>query len=136
LDRLLEDAGALDVDEIVMGMAHRGRLNVLANVFGKPFEQIFAEFEGALLPRGVEGDGNVKYHLGYHRLHVTGSGTVVEGLVRAKQRKRSDKERQRVLPVLIHGDAAFTGQGVVYETLALSQLPGYRTWGDHPRDCG
>ena len=148
LDRLTEDAGDLGVAEVVVGMAHRGRLNVLCNVMGKPYEAVFSEFEGALLQRGIEGDGDVKYHLGYSRDHVTGSGhrlhmslafnpshleavnPVVEGVVRAKQRRVHDiTERTSVVPLLIHGDAAFTGQGIVTETLALSQLEGYKTGG-------
>jgi 2-oxoglutarate dehydrogenase E1 component len=147
LDALVEDAARLGVDEMVLGMAHRGRLNVLANIVGKPYEMILAEFEGAPLPRDVQGDGDVKYHLGYSRVQETRGGRkidlslsfnpshleavnpVVEGMVRAKQRYRGDTERSRVVPVLIHGDAAFTGQGLVLETLALSELEPYRTGG-------
>jgi 2-oxoglutarate dehydrogenase E1 component len=147
LDTLVEEAGGLGVDEIVMGMAHRGRLNVLANVLHKPSEMILAEFEGALLAREATGDGDVKYHLGYSHDHATRSGRtvhlslaanpshleaidpVVEGVTRAKQDHRHDVDRHAVVPVLVHGDAAFTGQGVVAETLWLSELPGYRTGG-------
>ncbi len=147
LDTLVDDAARLGVEEMVLGMAHRGRLNVLAHVLGKPPEMIFAEFEGALLPEDVQGDGDVKYHLGYsHDRRTPGGGTIhlslapnpshleavnpiVEGIVRAKQAYRDDRDRRRVAPVLLHGDAAFAGQGVVYETLALSSLPGYTTGG-------
>jgi 2-oxoglutarate dehydrogenase E1 component len=147
LDTLIEKAGGVGVEEIVMGMSHRGRLNVLANVLGKPFEMIFSEFEGAFLPANVQGDGDVKYHLGYARDYVTREGRklhvsllsnpshleaidpVVEGIVRAKQRALRDEERRRVMPLLIHGDAAFTGQGIVAETLAISDLLNYRTGG-------
>jgi 2-oxoglutarate dehydrogenase E1 component len=142
--------GAADehgVDEIVFGMPHRGRLNVLANVLRKPYEMLVAEFEGALLAREATGDGDVKYHLGYSRDHTTAAGKkvhlslspnpshleavdpVIEGMVRAKQNRKGDLERARVLPVLMHGDAAFTGQGVVEETLFLSELTGYRSGG-------
>ncbi|MGH7279148.1 MAG: thiamine pyrophosphate-dependent enzyme, partial [Candidatus Rokuibacteriota bacterium] len=147
LDALVDEAARLGVEEMVLGMAHRGRLNVLAHVLGKPHEMIFAEFEGTLLPEDVQGDGDVKYHLGYsHDRRTADGGTVhlslaanpshleavnpvVEGIVRAKQAYRDDRERRRVAPVLLHGDAAFTGQGMVYETLALSALPGYTTGG-------
>jgi 2-oxoglutarate dehydrogenase E1 component len=147
LDALVERGGELGAEDMVFGMAHRGRLNVLVNVFGKPYEMLFAEFEGALLPKGISGDGDVKYHLGFSRDHETASGRtvhmslcfnpshleavnpVVEGIVRAKQRRLHDTERRRVVPVLLHGDAAFSGQGVVAETIALSQLEGYRTGG-------
>jgi 2-oxoglutarate dehydrogenase E1 component len=147
LDVLVEDAAELGVEEMVMGMAHRGRLNVLANILRKPYEMIFAEFEGTFLPKDVQGDGDVKYHLGYSRDHTTRSGhkihlsltsnpshlevvnPVVEGIVRAKQNHRVDIERARVVPVVIHGDAAFTGEGIVPETLALSELEAYRTGG-------
>jgi len=147
LDTLADEAARLGVEEMVLGMAHRGRLNVLAHLLGKPYEMILAEFEGALLPEDVQGDGDVKYHLGYsHDRRTPGGATihlslapnpshleavnpVVEGIVRAKQASRDDRDRRRVAPVLLHGDAAFTGQGVVYETLALSSLPGYTTGG-------
>ena len=135
------------VAEMVFGMPHRGRLNVLSNVLGKPYEMLVSEFEGALLVKEATGDGDVKYHLGYSRDHTTASGTpvhlslapnpshleainpVIEGMVRAKQNRLRDAERVRVLPVLMHGDAAFTGQGVVAETLWLSELTGYRSGG-------
>ncbi|MGD0946651.1 MAG: 2-oxoglutarate dehydrogenase E1 component [Candidatus Binatia bacterium] len=147
LDTLIEEAGKTGVEQIIMGMAHRGRLNVLANILHKPYALIFAEFEGTFLPPNVQGDGDVKYHLGYAYDHTTESGQtihlslcsnpshleaidpVVEGIVRAKQYYLKDYERSRVVPVLIHGDAAFTGQGIVSETLALSELEAYRTGG-------
>ena len=147
LDTLIEEAGKTGVEQIIMGMTHRGRLNVLANILHKPYELIFAEFEGTFLPPNVQGDGDVKYHLGYAYDHTTESGQtihlslcsnpshleaidpVVEGIVRAKQYYLNDYERSRVVPVLVHGDAAFTGQGIVSETLALSELEAYRTGG-------
>ena len=147
LDTLIEEAADGGVEELVMGMAHRGRLNVLAHILRKPYEMILAEFEGVFLPAGIQGDGDVKYHLGYSHDATTRAGSrihfslcsnpshlevidpVVEGIVRAKQSTREDRERLRVLPVLIHGDAAFTGQGVVFETLAFSKLPGFTTGG-------
>jgi 2-oxoglutarate dehydrogenase E1 component len=147
LDTLIEDSGAVGVQEIVMGMPHRGRLNVLANVLRKPYEMILAEFEGTFLPADIQGDGDVKYHLGYARDHTTRGGRtvhvsllsnpshleavdpVVEGIVRAKQAYRDDAEGDQVMALLIHGDAAFTGQGIVSETLSLSELSAYRTGG-------
>jgi 2-oxoglutarate dehydrogenase E1 component len=147
LDALADEAARLGAEEMVLGMPHRGRLNVLAHVLGKPYEMIFAEFEGTLLPEDVQGDGDVKYHLGYSHDRRTADGRtihlslasnpshleavnpVVEGIVRAKQAYRDDRERRHVAPVLLHGDAAFTGQGVLYETLALSALPRYTTGG-------
>src|SRR5437867_3623216 len=147
LRTLIEDAGALGVEEMVFGMSHRGRINVLANVLRKPYEMIIAEFEGSLLAKEATGDGDVKYHLGYSRDHTTRAGRkvhlslaanpshleaidpIIEGMVRAKQQHLNDAEYARVVPVLMHGDAAFTGQGVVAETLGLSELDGYRTGG-------
>ncbi|MBX3027895.1 2-oxoglutarate dehydrogenase E1 component [bacterium] len=147
LDTLVEESGGAGVEEIVMGMPHRGRLNVLANVLRKPYEMILAEFEGSFLPNAVQGDGDVKYHLGYARDHTTRSGRTVhvsllsnpshleavnpvaEGIVRAKQMVHHDRDGTTVMPLLIHGDAAFTGQGLVTETLALSELANYRTGG-------
>jgi 2-oxoglutarate dehydrogenase E1 component len=147
LDTLFEEAGTLGVEEMVIGMPHRGRLNVLANTVGKPYEMILAEFEGSLLAKEATGDGDVKYHLGFSRDRETGSGRkvhlslaanpshleaidpVIEGEVRAKQNHRRDSGCNQVVPVLMHGDAAFTGQGVVAETLGLSELDGYRTGG-------
>ena len=147
LDQLFNDATADGVVEGVIGMAHRGRLNVLATVLGKSYQQIFREFEGNIDPSSREGSGDVKYHLGAEGTHKTPTGAemkltlasnpshleavdpVVEGMARAKQTLIGDRRRQFVLPVLLHGDAAFAGQGVVAETLNLSQLKGYRTGG-------
>jgi 2-oxoglutarate dehydrogenase E1 component len=147
LDAVIERAGAGGVREIVMGMPHRGRLNVLTNTLDKPYGMIFNEFEGNHLPETVGGDGDVKYHLGFSADHVTADkrtvhltltanpshleavNPVVEGRMRAKQRRFQDRDRRLGVPILIHGDAAFAGQGLVAETLNLSQLPGYRTGG-------
>jgi 2-oxoglutarate dehydrogenase E1 component len=147
LDALVEEASRRGVAELVIGVPHRGRLNVLAHVLDKPYEMILAEFEGAALPEDVQGDGDVKYHLGYSHnrrtrrgreihlslspnpSHLEAVNPVVEGIVRAKQEYLGDVERRRVVPVLLHGDAAFMGQGVVYETLALSTLPAFTTGG-------
>ena len=147
LDAAIEEVAGLGAVEMVMGMPHRGRLNVLAHVLGKPYELVLAEFEGTFLPADVEGDGDVKYHLGYSRDHRTPRGReihlslssnpshleainpVVEGIVRAKQAHREDRDRGMVVPLLMHGDAAFMGQGSVYETLAMSELPGFTTGG-------
>ncbi len=147
LDILLEDAADTGVQEIVIGMAHRGRLNVLANTIGKSLAKMFSEFEGYVDPSTIQGSGDVKYHLGARGTHRTTSGKnisiavapnpshleavnpVVEGIVRAHQDRHGDLSRERVIPVLIHGDAAFAGQGVIAETLNLSQLEGYRTGG-------
>jgi len=147
LDELLERAADRDVHEVVIGMAHRGRLTVLTTVVGKPVAEIFAQFEGELDPASTQGSGDVKYHLGARGTyrtsagrdvlvsvspnpsHLEAVGPVVEGIVRPKQDRLGDKERERVIPLLIHGDAAFAGQGVVSETLNLSQLDGYCTGG-------
>jgi 2-oxoglutarate dehydrogenase E1 component len=148
LDAVVSAAAHDDMDEVVVGMAHRGRLNILANIVGKSFGQIFSEFEGNLDPRTAHGSGDVKYHLGaegtYTALdgetvkvtltsnpsHLETVDPVVEGIARAKQDVINRGEGGfTVLPILIHGDAAFAGQGVVAETLNLSQLRGYRTGG-------
>jgi 2-oxoglutarate dehydrogenase E1 component len=147
LDYLFSEATADGVTEAVIGMSHRGRLNVLANVLGKSYEKIFHEFEGDIDPNTTQGSGDVKYHLGADGVHQTASGShmkltlasnpshleavdpIVEGMVRAKQWLIGDRQRAWVLPILMHGDAAFAGQGVVAETLNLSQLSGYRTGG-------
>ncbi|MFC1610262.1 2-oxoglutarate dehydrogenase E1 component [Myxococcota bacterium] len=148
LHALVELAPELGVEDVVVGMAHRGRLNVLANILDKPYQVIFSEFEDISLPKWAGGDGDVKYHRGYGSTHVNVDGKalritlaanpshleavcpVVEGRCRAKQRRLGDTEqRRRVVPLLIHGDAAFAGQGLVAETLNLSQLEGYRTGG-------
>ncbi len=145
LDEIIEEGSALGMDEIIIGMAHRGRLNVLAHILQKPYEMIMAEVLDR--PQKFTGDGDVKYHLGYACEHVTRHNKqvhlslsanpshleivdpVVEGIARAKQNRKGDVTRQRVVPVLIHGDAAFTGQGIVAETLYLSELEAYRTGG-------
>jgi multifunctional 2-oxoglutarate metabolism enzyme len=148
LDAVLSEAAEAHLDEAIIGMAHRGRLNVLANIVGKSYAQIFGEFEGNLDPRSTHGSGDVKYHLGADGLFTASNGAtipaslvanpshleavdpVLEGVVRAKQDVIDMGEPGfTVLPVLIHGDAAFAGQGVVAETLNLSQLRGYRTGG-------
>jgi 2-oxoglutarate dehydrogenase E1 component len=148
LGALIEHCPDAGVEEIVMGMAHRGRLNVLCSVMRKSFDQLFEQFSENYIPDTVGGDGDVKYHLGYESVLTTGSGKkvevrlaanpshleiidpVVEGKARARQRIRGDsEERRRVLALLVHGDAALAGQGVVAETLNFSQLPGYRTGG-------
>jgi 2-oxoglutarate dehydrogenase E1 component len=148
LDVVISEAAEAGLDEAVVGMAHRGRLNVLANVIGKSYGQIFKEFEGNLDPKSTQGSGDVKYHLGATGTFTAARGQeipvslvanpshlecvdpVTEGVVRAKQ-DILDKSQDgfTVLPVLVHGDAAFAGQGVVAETLNLSQLRGYRTGG-------
>jgi len=147
LDELLERAAAANVHEVVMGMAHRGRLTILTTVVGKPVAEIFAQFEGELDPASTQGSGDVKYHLGARGVYRAATGRevlvsvspnpshleavdpVVEGIVRPKQDRLGDTHRERVIPLLIHGDAAFAGQGVVAETLNLSQLDGYCTGG-------
>ena len=148
LDTILQRCEARGIGEIVMGMAHRGRLNVLANFLEKPLTMIFNEFSENFAPDVVGGGGDVKYHLGYLSERATASGykvgvrlaanpshleavdPVVEGMARARQRIVGDTEtRRKVLPLLIHGDAAFAGQGIVAEVFQMSQLPGYRTGG-------
>ncbi|GAA1136984.1 multifunctional oxoglutarate decarboxylase/oxoglutarate dehydrogenase thiamine pyrophosphate-binding subunit/dihydrolipoyllysine-residue succinyltransferase subunit [Ornithinicoccus hortensis] len=148
LDQILTMSAEEDLDEVCIGMPHRGRLNVLANLAGKSYGQIFREFEGKQAPGSVQGSGDVKYHLGTEGEFTTESGKttkvylaanpshleavnpVLEGITRAKQdRLDLAGEAFTVLPVLLHGDAAFAGQGVVAETLNLSQLRGYRTGG-------
>jgi 2-oxoglutarate dehydrogenase E1 component len=147
LEQIIKRGGQLGVGEIVIGMPHRGRLNVLANVMAKPYRAIFNEFRGGSAhPDDVEGSGDVKYHLGassdrefdLNRVHLSLTANpshleivdpVVLGKVRAKQDQRGDRERKEVLPLLLHGDAAFAGQGVVAECLGLSGLRGHRTGG-------
>ncbi|MCU1420271.1 MAG: kgd, partial [Mycetocola sp.] len=148
LDAVLSKAAENGLDEVCIGMSHRGRLNVLANLAGKSYGQIFAEFEGNQDPKSVQGSGDVKYHLGTEGTFTAESGAttqvylaanpshleavdpVLEGIVRAKQdRIDLGGDGFSVLPILIHGDAAFAGQGVVVETLNLAQLRGYRTGG-------
>lgn len=156
LDVIVSDAAEQGVHEIVIGMAHRGRLNILANIMGKSYEAIFSEFEGNINPDTIYGSGDVKYHLGSKGTYETRNGVeieltlasnpshlesvspIVEGMVRAKQDLMrdivnpdlpSDRVQDAIIPVLIHGDAAFAGQGVVAETLNCSQLQGYHTGG-------
>ncbi len=147
LEAVVEKAPGTGVREIILGMSHRGRLNVLANIIRKPYEEIFAQFEDKYLPDMSDGDGDVKYHLGFSSDRVNSRGEkvhlslspnpshleavdpVVEGRVRAKQTQFEDTERRRGIPLLIHGDAAFAGQGLVAETLNLSNLVGYTTGG-------
>jgi 2-oxoglutarate dehydrogenase E1 component len=147
LDRVIEVSAELGCEQIVLGMAHRGRLNVLANIFGKNPELIFTQFEEGFEPDASLGEGDVKYHMGwssdlptrsgksvhlsmaYNPSHLEFVGAVVEGMARTKQRLIGDPGRTRVMPIVIHGDAAFAGQGVVYETLNLAQLPGFATGG-------
>ncbi len=144
LDELIQHAGVAGVKEIILGMAHRGRLNVLVNILGKRPSDLFSEFEGTAKTLGTSGD--VKYHQGFSTDVVTDGETlhialafnpshleiicpVIEGAVRARQERRQDKARNQVLPILIHGDAAFAGQGVIMETLNFSQTRGYSTGG-------
>ncbi|WP_136609684.1 multifunctional oxoglutarate decarboxylase/oxoglutarate dehydrogenase thiamine pyrophosphate-binding subunit/dihydrolipoyllysine-residue succinyltransferase subunit [Sinomonas albida] len=147
LDAILSGAAEDGLDEVGIGMAHRGRLNVLTNIAGKTYAQVFREFEGTQDPRSVQGSGDVKYHLGTEGTftaengkqtkvylaanpsHLEAVDPVLEGIVRAKQDRLDSGEAFPVLPILVHGDAAFAGQGVVAETLNLSQLRGYRTGG-------
>jgi 2-oxoglutarate dehydrogenase E1 component len=147
LEALLDRAAETGVQEIVLGMAHRGRLNVLSNFLRKPYQEIFSEFEENYLPESVDGDGDVKYHLGFssdrfsstgipihlsltpNPSHLEAVDPVVEGRTRAKQERFHDHEHKRGMPLLIHGDAAFAGQGLVAETLNLAQLAGYTTGG-------
>jgi 2-oxoglutarate dehydrogenase E1 component len=147
LDAIVQTAATLDVAEIVVGMAHRGRLNVLTNMMNLPYPELFEKFIDPYHPDAAEHDGDVKYHLGRSDDVMTTSGKtlhisltpnpshleavnpVVEGRVRAKQRLQNDTERKKGLPLLIHGDAAFAGQGLVAETLSMANLLGYRTGG-------
>ena len=147
LDAVIDKASELGVEEVVIGMAHRGRLNVLANIMGKTYEQIFSEFEGTAVPDLTMGDGDVKYHMGYSSEVTTPSGKkvnlklapnpshleavnpVVEGFVRAKIDCMYSNDADKVLPILIHGDAAVAGQGIVYEVTQMANLEGYNTGG-------
>jgi 2-oxoglutarate dehydrogenase E1 component len=147
LDQIINTAADYGVEEVVIGMAHRGRLNVLANIMGKTYEQIFSEFEGAVIPDTTMGSGDVKYHLGYGSQPVTASGRtinlkltpnpshleavnpVVLGFARAKADVMYNHQYDKVLPILIHGDASIAGQGIVYEVLQMSKLNGYSTGG-------
>jgi 2-oxoglutarate dehydrogenase E1 component len=147
IEQVMKRGGQLGVKEIVVGMAHRGRLNVLTNVMLKPFHAIFSEFQGnAAKPEDVQGSGDVKYHLGTsadrdfdgntihlslnpNPSHLEVVNPVVLGKARAKQMQLGDTEREKVLPLILHGDAAFAGQGVVAESMMLSELKGYRVGG-------
>ncbi len=147
IDCLLGLAADDGVDELVLGMAHRGRLNILANIIGKSLQAIFSEFEDITDEDSAQGSGDVKYHLGASGTYTTSDGSeikvsvtsnpshlefvnpVVEGIVRAKQTIAGDTERNRIIPVILHGDAAIAGEGIVAETLNLSQLKGYSTGG-------
>lgn len=147
LDEILQSAADAGLDEAAMAMAHRGRLNVLTNIAGKTYGQVFREFEGSTDTKGVQGSGDVKYHLGTEGVFSSANGNtikvslaanpshleavnpVLEGIVRAKQDRMGNPSNYPVIPILIHGDAAFAGQGVVPETLQMSQLEGYKVGG-------
>lgn len=147
LDAIIDTASQNTVQEVVIGMAHRGRLNVLANILGKTYEQIFSEFEGTATPDTTMGSGDVKYHLGYSSDIITASGNkinlklcpnpshleavdpVVVGFSRCKADVMYNSDFDKILPILIHGDASIAGQGVVYEVLQMSGLKGYYTGG-------
>jgi len=146
LEAIIATAAKDKVEEVVIGMAHRGRLNVLANIMGKTYDEIFNEFEGNSIPEQSFGDGDVKYHLGFssqrdidgnkitlklspNPSHLEAVNPVVEGYARAQADQLYDSDYDRILPILIHGDAAVVGQGVVYETVQMSQLEGYYTGG-------
>ena len=147
LDAIITKASEMDVKEVVIGMAHRGRLNVLANIMGKTYEEIFSEFEGTTDPDLTMGDGDVKYHLGYssqiktpsekeiyvkltpNPSHLEAVDPVVLGYTRGQIDDEYDGDLKKAMSVLIHGDAALAGQGIVYEIVQMSQLPGYRTGG-------
>lgn len=147
IDQLLENAAENGLSAVVVGMAHRGRLNVLVNMMDKPLEKLFKEFEGTIDPDSYQGSGDVKYHLGARGIytstskktipmflapnpsHLEAVDPVVEGVARALEDEIADASHSRVLPLLIHGDAAFAGQGVVMETLNMARLKGYSTGG-------
>lgn len=147
LHHLVDSAPSMGIEEIILGMTHRGRLTVLNRIMGKPLEEVFSEFESHEDPGDYGGGGDVRYHLGYQRDHVAPDGAavrvnlvanpshlesvgpVVEGMARAIQRERTDTERKKVVPIILHGDAAFSGQGVVAETFNLATLKGYKTGG-------
>lgn len=147
LDAIINKGGELGVEEVVIGMAHRGRLNVLANIMGKTYEQIFNEFEGNINPDSTMGDGDVKYHMGYasqitsaggksinlqltpNPSHLEAVNPVVAGYARAKADSLYNQQCGKTLPILIHGDAAVAGQGIVYEVIQMSKLDGYHTGG-------
>lgn len=147
LDTIIHKGAEFGVEEVVIGMAHRGRLNVLANIMGKTYENIFNEFEGNVVPDLTMGDGDVKYHMGYSSEVITASGKkinlkltpnpshlesvnpVVEGYVRAKLDVLYKQDYTKIIPVLIHGDASLAGQGIAYEVTQMSKLNGYHTGG-------
>ena len=147
LDAIINKGAELGVEEVMIGMAHRGRLNVLANIMGKTYEQIFSEFEGTATPDLTMGDGDVKYHMGFssevetaagqkvnlklapNPSHLEAVNPVVEGFVRAKIEHQYGGDYHKILPILIHGDAAVAGQGIGYEVTQMSQLEGYKTGG-------
>ncbi len=147
LDAIINTAADLGVEEVVIGMAHRGRLNVLANILGKTYEQIFTEFEGTAIPDTTMGSGDVKYHVGFRGEHTTKDGKkvnlqlcpnpshleavdpVVVGFARSKADVIYESDYDRILPILIHGDSSVAGQGIVYEVLQMSGLKGYYTGG-------
>lgn len=148
LAAIIDDGAAAGIDEYILGMAHRGRLNVLSNIFDKSYADIFSEFEEGYIPASVEGSGDVKYHKGFYSQiktvhghpisltltpnpsHLESVCPVVEGQTRARQILRGDDlEKKKILPLLIHGDAALSGQGIVYETMQFCNLQGYSTGG-------
>ena len=147
LDAVINSSSELGVKEVMIGMAHRGRLNVLANIMGKTYEQIFSEFEGTAKPDLTMGDGDVKYHMGYssdiitpasnkvhlklapNPSHLEAVNPVVEGFIRAKIDSEHKGDAKKALPILIHGDAAVAGQGIVYEVTQMAGLEGYNTGG-------
>src|SRR5260221_5420558 len=144
---MINIAAEYDVQEVVIGMAHRGRLNVLANIMGKTYEQIFSEFEGTAKMDQTMGSGDVKYHMGYgsevltpdnktvhlklmpNPSHLEAVDPVVVGFARAKADVLYESDYDKILPILIHGDASVAGQGIVYEVLQMSKLKGYYTGG-------
>ena len=146
-DAIVQAGAALGLEEVVIGMAHRGRLNILANIMGKTYEDIFSEFQGTMLYDLSLGDGDVKYHLGYSHQYPTESGKsvylklipnpshleavnpVVEGFVRAKSDAIYNSDYDKIMPILVHGDAAVAGQGIIYEVLQMAKLNGYYTGG-------
>lgn len=147
LDALINIGADLGVEEFMIGMAHRGRLNVLANIMGKTYEQIFSEFEGTAKPDLTMGDGDVKYHLGFasdiisindkkvhlklapNPSHLEAVNPVVEGFIRAKIDSQHQGDKKKAVPILIHGDAAIAGQGIVYEVTQMANLKGFNTGG-------
>ncbi len=147
LNTIIEEGAQLGVEKLIMAMSHRGRLNVLAHVLNKPYEILLSEFMETNLAPDHDGDGDVKYHLGYANTrsvannkkvkvsllpnpsHLELIDPIQQGIIRCQQEVTGDKDRTRVVPVTLHGDAAFTGQGIVSETLNLSELPGFRTGG-------